>query len=168
MAKRGYRGKHPYNDAKVSPNPDPSKYSSKLKKEYNKLKTKLKYDYIRTHYFYPQASATVVCHASIATNDAITLISTDGTSVEYTAKTSNTFGSNQFKQNDSSGDGEAINTATNLKSAIEHASGHGGKLVVSQDSATLTITQAEPGPDGNTSITEDLTSATVSSAFTGG
>ena len=157
MAKRGYRGKHPYNDAKVSPNPDPSKYSSKLK-----------YDYIRTHYFYPQASATVVCHASIATNDAITLISTDGTSVEYTAKTSNSFGSNQFKQNDSSGDGEAINTATNLKSAIEHASGHGGKLVVSQDSATLTITQAEPGPDGNTSITEDLTSATVSSAFTGG
>ena len=100
--------------------------------------------------------------------DAITLISTDGTSVEYTAKTSNSFGSNQFKQNDSSGDGEAINTATNLKSAIEHASGHGGKLVVSQDSATLTITQAEPGPDGNTSITEDLTSATVSSAFTGG
>ena len=169
MAKKGYRGTKPHDDVKVSLNPSSTKYSPKLTAEYNKLKnSKTKYDYIRTHYFYPQATATVVCHASIATDDAITLISTDGTSVQYVAKTSNTFGSNQFKQNDSSGDGEAVNTATNLKSAIEHASGHNGKLVVSQDSATLTITQAEPGPDGNTSITEDLTSATVSSAFTGG
>tara|TARA_Y100001937_G_scaffold104990_1_gene145467 strand:- start:304 stop:813 length:510 start_codon:yes stop_codon:yes gene_type:complete len=169
MAKRGYRGAHPHNDMKVSPNPKSNKYSSKLTTEYNNLKNdKTRYDYIRTHYFYPQATATVVCHASIATDDAITLISTDGTSVEYVAKTGNSFANNQFKQNDSSGDGEAVNTATNLKSAIEHASGHNGKLVVSQDSATLTITQAEPGPDGNKSITQDLTSATVSSAFTGG
>ena len=38
MAKRGYRGKHPYSDAKVSKNPGSSKYSSKLNAEYNKLK----------------------------------------------------------------------------------------------------------------------------------
>ena len=45
MAKRGYRGAHPYNDTKVSPkNPSSDKYSSKLTTEYNKLKTKLKYD----------------------------------------------------------------------------------------------------------------------------
>ena len=60
MAKRGYRGAHPHNDMKVSPNPKSNKYSSKLTTEYNNLKNdKTRYDYIRTHYFYPQATATL-------------------------------------------------------------------------------------------------------------
>ena len=38
MAKRGYRGKHPHNDMKVPPNPSSKKHSSKIAKEYKKLK----------------------------------------------------------------------------------------------------------------------------------
>ena len=42
MAKRGYRGKHPHNDMKVSPkNPSSNKYSSKLTTEYNNLKNNM-------------------------------------------------------------------------------------------------------------------------------
>ena len=167
MAKRGYRGKHPYNDTKVSPkNPSSNKYSSKLTTEYNKLKTKLKYDYIRTHYFYPQATATVVCHADIAEDEVITLISTDGTSVTYTAKDATTDTSaNEFKS-----DGNATVTATQLGLCISNASGHNGKILVTDSGdGTLTLTQAEPGPDGNTTIVETFNSnATVPAAFTNG
>ena len=60
-----------------------------------------------------------------------------------------------------------------LKAAIEHANGHNGKITVSSvpgaaDGAqTITIHQATSGPEGNTAVSEDLT--TVSSAnFTGG
>ena len=59
MAKRGYRGKHPHNDMKVSKNPGSGKYSSKLTTEYNNLPSKQKYPYIRTNYFYPQATGTI-------------------------------------------------------------------------------------------------------------
>ena len=34
MAKRGYRGKHPYNDMKVAPTKDKSANKAKLIKEY--------------------------------------------------------------------------------------------------------------------------------------
>ena len=166
MAKRGYRGAHPHNDMKVSPNPKSNKYSSKLTTEYNNLKNdKTRYDYIRTHYFYPQATATVVCHASIAEDQEITLISTDGTSKTYIGKTSENLGSNHFKS-----DGNATVTATSLHDCIVHASGHNGKILSSDSGdGTLTLTQAEPGPDGNSTITSDFHSdATVPSAFTGG
>ena len=102
MAKRGYRGKHPHNDMKVSQTAVNNKAAknSKLVTEYGKQKSKLKYQYIRCHDgFYPQGTATVVCHADIAEDEAITLISTDGTSVTYTGKTTEALGSNQFKSN---------------------------------------------------------------------
>ena len=163
MAKRGYRGAHPHNDMKVSPNPKSNKYSSKLTTEYNNLKNdKTRYDYIRTHYFYPQATATVVCHASIAEDQEITLISTDGTSKTYIGKTSENLGSNHFKS-----DGNATVTATSLHDCIVHASGHNGKILSSRDTATLVLPQAEPGPDGNTTITSGLTGGSATS-FTGG
>ena len=38
MAKRGYRGKHPHNDMKVSKNPSSDKYSPKLTTEYHRPK----------------------------------------------------------------------------------------------------------------------------------
>ena len=58
MAKRGYRGKHPHNDMKVSKKQVIVLQIKvqKLRKEYDKLKPKQKYSYIRTHYFYPQAT----------------------------------------------------------------------------------------------------------------
>ena len=167
MAKRGYRGKHPYNDAKVSPNPDPSKYSSKLKKEYNKLKTKLKYDYIRTHYFYPQATANVGPFTTdVAEDETVILISTDGTSVTYTAKDAGEDTSaNQFAS-----DGNAAAHATSFAACVNAAEGHGGKILAVADGANVTLTQVEPGPDGNTTITETLHANVnaISAAFTGG
>ena len=166
MAKRGYRGKHPYNDMKVSKHSQStSKRLAKLDEEYANLHPKQKYSYIRDHQgFFPQATATVVCHEDIAEDEVITLISTDGTSVTYTGKTSEDTAANQFKSN-----GNATVTATSLHDCIVHASGHNGKILSSRDTATLTLTQAEPGPDGNTTITSDFDSAaTVPAAFTGG
>ena len=167
MAKRGYRGKHPYNDAKVSKHSESTnKRLTKLDVEYAKLDSKQKYSYIRDHQgFFPQATATVVCHASIAEDQEITLISTDGTSKTYIGKTSENLGSNHFKS-----DGNATVTATSLHDCIVHASGHNGKILSSDSGdGTLTLTQAEPGPDGNSTITSDFHSdATVPSAFTGG
>ena len=166
MAKRGYRGKHPYNDAKVSKHSESTdKRNPKLDAEYAKLDTKQKYSYIRDHQgFFPQATATVVCHASIAEDQEITLISTDGTSKTYTGKTSEDLAANQFKS-----DGNATVTATSLHDCIVHASGHNGKILSSRDTATLTLTQRDCGPDGNSTITSDFHSdATVPSAFTGG
>ena len=97
MAKRGYRGKHPNNDMKVAPTSTKAANYSKLTDEYNKTGAKNKYDYIKSHDgFYPQGSAIIVCHADIATNNAITLKSIDGLSLEYKAKTSNTFASRFF------------------------------------------------------------------------
>ena len=79
MAKRGYRGPHPYNDTKVSPkNPSSDKYSSKLTTEYNLLNSnKKKYDYIRTHYFYPQGTLTISSSADLVAASQITMSSTD-------------------------------------------------------------------------------------------
>ena len=61
MAKRGYRGKHPHNDMKVSKHSESTnKRSIKLDKEYNKLSQKQKYSYIRDHQgFFPQATLTI-------------------------------------------------------------------------------------------------------------
>ena len=167
MAKRGYRGKHPHDDMKVSKHSESiTKRNPKLDEEYAKLHPKQKYSYIRDHQgFFPQATATVVCHASIAEDQEITLISTDGTSKTYIGKTSENLGSNHFKS-----DGNATVTATSLHDCIVHASGHNGKILSSDSGdGTLTLTQAEPGPDGNSTITSDFHSdATVPSAFTGG
>jgi len=163
MAKRGYRGKHPHNDMKVSKNPGSGKYSSKLTTEYNNLPSKQKYPYIRTNYFYPQATGTIVCHGNNDNNETIVIISTDGTSKTYTGKDAGTDASaGEFNTG-----GNAAAAATGLQSCIEHVNGHAGKIIVSKDSATLTLTQAEPGPDGNTTITSGLTGGSATS-FTGG
>ena len=163
MAKRGYRGKHPHNDMKVSKNPSSGKHSSKLTKEYNNLPDKQKYSYIRSNYFYPQATGTIVCHGNNDNNETIVIISTDGTSKTYTGKDAGTDASaGEFNTG-----GNAAAAATGLESCIEHANGHGGKITVSKDSATLTLTQVEPGPDGNTTITSGLTGGSATS-FTGG
>ena len=163
MAKRGYRGKHPHNDMKVSKNPGSGKYSSKLTTEYNNLPSKQKYPYIRTNYFYPQATGTIVCHGNNDNNETIVIISTDGTSKTYTGKDAGTDASaGEFNTG-----GNAAAAATGLQSCIEHVNWHAGKIIVSKDSATLTLTQAEPGPDGNTTITSGLTGGSATS-FTGG
>ena len=153
MAKRGYRGKHPHSDMKVSKKPSSNKYSSKLNKEYKKLKTKLKYDYIRTHYYYPQSTCTLTIDGAVSNDQVITLISTDGTSVAYTAKATEDAGSNEFKSGDPSG---------SLATCINHASGHDGKIVAVASAGSVLLTQEQPGPDGNTSVSGSVLNVSAS------
>lgn len=119
-----------------------------------------------------KASVVITCHADIATNQNVVLISTDGTSKTYTAKTANAFAVNQFKA-----DVDAATTATNLKAAIEDATnGHGDKFTVTLNGAALTIVQATAGSAGNKAIAKTFdTSATFktidgadATTFTGG
>ena len=146
MAKRGYRGPHPYNDTKVSPkNPSSDKYSSKLTTEYNKLNSnKKKYDYIRTHYFYPQGTLTISSSADLVAASQITMSSTDGTvlSMKGVDGTSNTstklFQANSTAEAASNGIRDIINV--NMA----------GKITASVSGDVVTCTQEEPGPDGNT------------------
>jgi hypothetical protein len=99
---------------------------------------------------------------SIDYDQTITIISTDGTSRTYTTKASNNYASNQFDA-----DGGFDDKATALKGAIEHAAGHAGKILVSQASNVLTLTQVIPGAAGNTTVTENITDCAATS-FTGG
>ena len=149
MAKRGYRGPHPYNDTKVSPkNPSSDKYSSKLTTEYNKLNSnKKKYDYIRTHYFYPQGTLTISGTLDLAAASQITMSSTDGTvlSMKGVDGTSNTstklFQANSTAEAASNGIRDIINV--NMA----------GKITASVSGDVVTCTQEEPGPDGNSAVT---------------
>ena len=166
MTKRGYRGKHPHNDMKVSPNPSSDKYSSKLTTEYNKLKNdKTRYDYIRTNYFYPQATATLTVVDTIANAKNVVLISTDGTSKTYTSNSDADLANNVF---DRDTDG-VTGIATSLVAAINHANGHNGKIIATNEAGVITLTQAEPGPDGNTTVTKTIVDGDMTATnFTGG
>jgi len=203
MAKRGYRGKHPHNDAKVSKNPSSNKYSSKLTTEYNKLKTKLKYDYIRTHYFYPQATATITvadgdAASGMAEKESVVITATDGTIGTYvicddeetTVATGDVLAAGSDTGASTAGSGLAGGIAVTidltgtpvtqnaflvqLKAAVEHANSPlKGKVTVSTPPAAddgeqaVTLTQVEPGPDGNVTITDDISQTTIV-GFTGG
>ena len=137
MAKRGYRGKHPYNDAKVSKHSESTnKRLTKLDVEYAKLDSKQKYSYIRDHQgFFPQATATIVCHGNNDDDETIVIISTDGTSKTYTGKDAGTDASaGEFNTG-----GNAAAAATGLESCIEHANGHGGKITVTKEEGTATL-----------------------------
>jgi hypothetical protein len=87
----------------------------------------------------------------------ITLISGDAVSKTYTAVAgSATLASNQFSVDNTNND-----VATSLELAIEHASGHNGKILVSRADNVLTLTQKTPGSSGNTTITSNLANTTV-------
>lgn len=112
------------------------------------------------------ASAVVICHADIAADEYITLVSADGTSKKYVAK-----GANNYSASDPEFDasGTATATATALRGAIIDSNNHLNKFTVVQSSDTLTITNVTSGTSGNTNIVETFNSnATVPAAFTGG
>ena len=147
MAKRGYRGKHPHNDMKVSKNPSSGKHSAKLTKEYNNLKNdKTRYDYIRTHYFYPQGSLTLSASKDLAAANQITMSSADGVTVELVGAGATSAADGEFKA-----DGTAANATDGMVSCINTLSA--GKLTAVNSSDQLVVTQNEPGPDGNTTVT---------------
>lgn len=93
---------------------------------------------------------------SIDYNQTITIVSTDGTSVTYTTKADNDYSENEFDA-----DGGFDDKANALKGAIEHSSGHNGKILVSRSDNVLTLTQATAGRAGDTTITENITDCTV-------
>jgi len=94
----------------------------------------------------------------------ITLISTDNTSKTYTAVSGNAnAASNQF-----SIDNNFDDVANSLETAIEHASGHNGKILVSRTSNVLSLTQSTTGTAGNTTITSNLGNVDVDAKFVGG
>lgn len=109
------------------------------------------------------AVATIVCHADIATDDSITLVSADGTSKTYVAKTANTWASNYFAAN-----GDAADTADALRGAILDSDGHSSKFTIVRSDATLTITNATKGTAGNTTITNNFNAAATVTSFAGG
>tara|TARA_R100000742_G_C4206244_1_gene33905 strand:+ start:28 stop:546 length:519 start_codon:yes stop_codon:yes gene_type:complete len=157
MAKRGYRGKHPHNDTKVSiKNPSSGKYSAKLTTEYKKLKNdKQRYDYIRTHYYYPQSTTTITVNGDVTADQNIVITSTDGTSVTYTAANAEDASSNEFKKNgDNSG---------SLIDCINNDAGHGAKIFAELSShKNILLTQLEPGPHGDTSVSGSSINVTAS------
>lgn len=168
MAKRGYRGKHPYNDMKVASGENAAANNAKLTVEYNRTGIKNKYDYIKSHDgFNPQATASVGPFTTdVLNNQQVILISTDGTSKTYIAKDAGeTLTSNFFASN-----GNANAHATSFAACVNHASGHGGKILAVATTDTVALTQVEPGPDGNTAIVETLHANVdeISAAFTGG
>ena len=76
-----------------------------------------------------KARATITLSGACSVDQAITLISTDGTSKTYTAKGSTTAGSLQFINTDA-----IAAAATALKTCIENAAGHQNKITVEQHS----------------------------------
>ena len=146
MAKRGYRGKHPHNDMKVSKNPSSDKYSAKLTKEYNKLGSKQKYPYIQSNYFYPQGSLTLSASKDLAADNQITMSSADGVVVELVGAGATSAGDGEFKA-----DGTAAQATDGMVSCINTLSA--GKLTAVNSSDELVVTQTEPGIDGNTTVT---------------
>ena len=96
-----------------------------------------------------KAKAVMIFAAAATANESITLISSDGTSKTYTAKASSNFASNEFAVGSS-----ATDSAENLKDAINHASGHNGKILAARVGTQVSLVQAEAGERGNTIITE--------------
>ena len=113
------------------------------------------------------AKATIIFDGVPAADQVITIVSADGTSIAYTAKEVRDITANEFERADTTF--PAKGGAKGLKSCIESEYGHNGKIIVSEDEATvtLTLTQSLAGPDGNNEITENLDNTTVS-GFAGG
>tara|TARA_B100000282_G_scaffold294855_1_gene272837 strand:- start:2633 stop:5866 length:3234 start_codon:yes stop_codon:yes gene_type:complete len=104
-----------------------------------------------------------------AINQTVTLISTDGTSITYSAKTEGNSAARTFDANN----GPEV-SATTLKAAIEDGSvggGHGGKILVEKvtvdGGVKLVLTQAQLGADGDREIASTLANTTKVD-FTGG
>ena len=168
MAKRGYRGKHPHNDMKVSKTPSKNKYSTKLTKEYNKLGSKQKYSYIRTNYFYPQAALTISGTVNFNANSTVTMSAHDGTLLIMSGSTTEdaTGGANSsaFKAN-----GNSLQNAQSIRDIVN--TNMAGKITASISSVALgtattndaivKLEMVEPGPDGNTSLTVHESGAKV-------
>jgi len=176
MAKRGYRGKHPYNDMKVSKHSaeihdtGKSANNAKLTEEYNNLKTKLKYQYIRDHEgFLPQAEFTFSSSKDLSANSQITM-SFGSQTLELSGSTAN--GDKCFKVN-----GTNAQAADGFMTCVN--SQFSSFMTSSVTNDVVTVQQINPGPDGNTSLSfagawppsatiNGVSSSAAGARFTGG
>ena len=149
MAKRGYRGKHPYNDMKVSKHSaevhDTGKAAnnSKLTDQYNKLGSKLKSQYIRDHEgFLPQATFTLSSSKDLGANSQITM-SFGSQTLALSGSTGN--GDKCFKV-----DGTNAQAAAGFMTCVN--SQFSTFMTASVTSDVVTVQQVNPGPDSNTEI----------------
>ena len=114
-----------------------------------------------------KATATITFTGDPTINQTITLVSTDGTSLVYSAKSSGNSAARTFDCNNG-----GVTSATTLQAAIEDSTpstgGHAGKILVTRNGATLTLTQAVPGLLGNRTIASTLSNTTVSAKFENG
>jgi len=146
MAKRGYRGKHPHNDMKVSKHSEStSKRSIKLDEEYNKLSQKQKYSYIRDHQgFFPQATLTISGTRDLTLNSQITMSTVDGTILSMKGRNGDTdTGDKLFKAN-----GTDENATDGIVSIVN--ANLAGKVTATNSGNQVLLTADKPGPDGNT------------------
>ena len=136
----------------------------KLRKEYNNTTQKMKYDYIKNHDGWDQvtqAAGSLTFAGSVGNAETVTITSTDGTSKIYTA--GNAEACPTFKR--------TVDMSGSLATCINSASiGHGGKILASVTAGKVTLTQVEPGPDGNTTLVCSAggLASTTSASFTGG
>jgi hypothetical protein len=95
--------------------------------------------------------------------DTITVISTDGTSITYTANsTTADYPSNQFRA------ANQHQSAESFEDAVNHASGHAGKIRAKHNgSGVVKLVQLTAGTDGETTITESLTNGSASNFANG-
>lgn len=94
----------------------------------------------------------------------ITLISSDNTTVVYEAAVAENTLTNKFIST-----GTDTEVATSLINCIESASGHAGKITVTQDAGALTLRQTTAGMIGNKTISTTIAGAKQAHAdFTGG
>ncbi len=161
MAKRGYRGKHPHNDMKVSKHSkSTSKRNTKLDDEYNKLSEKQKYSYIRDHQgFFPQSSMTISGTRDFVAATQITMSTVDGTLLSMKGVDGSTnVGNRLFKANGTDAQAsDAILQIVNTNLA--------GRVTASLSSNQVVLTSEKPGPDGNTTKITSVTSIPDSVTF---
>ena len=109
------------------------------------------------------ASATITFTGQPTNNQTIIIVSTDGTSRTYSAKSSPNASAGTFDSNN----GTTV-CATTLADAINHSNGHSGKITATNPSpGVVSLTQDANGVAGNTTITSTLSNTTVVS-FAGG
>ena len=163
MAKRGYRGKHPHNDMKVSKHSEStSKRSIKLDEEYNKLSQKQKYSYIRDHQgFFPQATLTISGTRDLTLNSQITMSTVDGTILSMKGRNGDTdTGDKLFKAN-----GTDENATDGIVSIVNtHLA---GRVTATNSDNQVLLTADKPGPDGNSAVTLNAVNVNSNVTFNG-
>jgi phage tail sheath protein FI len=104
-----------------------------------------------------KATATILFVAAPDPGRLITIVSSDGTSLVYTAHGSEVLAERKFNRADT-----ATAAATSLAACIAHSAGHGpSRITVERDTATLTLTQVIGGDIGNKAITSNLTDVKI-------